>query len=201
MLKQIYRKKLSILTDKDKLNKEIIDTVSKRTNFIHCMVVKYKSVIFNWSLFQTTIIFILFYILDPRQNGSKTFFIKRSWDLFPISISAIGIILAAISVIVAVYSKDDMEKIVSHDKKTFEGFLFPYRYCAFLWSIICIISIAKEMNIISINSHFFVIISNIWLFLVIYSILYFLFLIKEIMENILLSSFINTIRNDKSKKR
>lgn len=183
------------MTSKERITKIITNTVAQRTNFFHCLKAGYHPIVLNWSLVQSLVIFTFITIKTYNKNILINFFGNHAWDLFSISISAIGIILAAISVIVAVYSKEDMQKIVYSDKKTFESFLFPYRYAAFLWSVICIISLLKEIHLISITSYCYVVISYIWIFFIIYAILYFLFLIKEMMESILLSSLTNKFKD------
>ncbi|MCI1912948.1 MAG: hypothetical protein LKJ06_07940 [Schleiferilactobacillus harbinensis] len=120
------------------------------------------------------------------------YLMRHSFDLVSMSVGAIGVILAAIAILVVIFSRQGLARIVAADEQTFEGFIFPYRLSATIWAILAVWSLFVPLLNNGLNISVKLAIAYVWLFLILYAMLYVLYLIGEIIQNILLSAEIES---------
>lgn len=165
----------------------------KRSGFWHGMFSVGTRVIFNWSLYTSFLLSVGIWIILSNSGGIVKLhkvMIDRSVDLFSCSIGAISMILAAIAIAVVIYNKKDLHMIVTADETTAEGFVFPYRYGATLWSVLGLISFLSPFFPNTDNEVIFSSTNLSWLFLTIYCVLFTLYLIGEVIQHMLLSAMV-----------
>lgn len=113
-------------------------------------------------------------------------------ELFSLAVSSLGITLAALSLVIVIYS-DDIKR-ESFSNGAYQQFLFPYILNAVSWTILAVISffsiIIDKSQLLSDYSSISRVTSYFLLFLTIYSILYTIRIIGSVISNSLLSSFI-----------
>ncbi|MHC9536894.1 hypothetical protein ACVQ8P_03730 [Dellaglioa sp. BT-FLS60] len=168
------------------------DEIYKRSKMIHLMKVVSKKHFFNWSIYLSAITSILFVISvwnDKTSQEHFTLFMKQnSMVFFSAGIGAIAMILAAIAIIIVIYNKKNLHLIVTSDKKTFEGFIFPYRWGASLWALLTVISIMINIIPYKITGDLKILLYTGWLWLVLYCINFTVYLIGEVVQHVLLSA-------------
>lgn len=158
------------------------------------MLIVPKKHYFNWSFYTSALISIIYYVYSYKniivQRRFISFMNKNSMQFFSVGISAISMILAAFAITVVVYSKKDLHLIAMHDKKTFEGFIFPYIWGASVWAVLVVVSIMSNIVSIDMNMEILYIVYTIWLFLVLYASTFTVYIIQELLQHVLLSATI-----------
>lgn len=170
------------------------DSIFERVKLKHLMNVVPKKHFFNWSFYVSTLIAIIYYIYTYGNIAAQKHFIsfmnENSMQYFSVGISAISMILAAFAITVVVYSKKDLHLIALHDKRTFEGFIFPYIWGAIVWAILAVVSIMSNIVPINMGLTISYIVYTCWLFLVLYASMFTVYIIQELLQHVLLSATI-----------
>lgn len=162
----------------------------KRSSFIHGICVNARYTVFNWSFWLSLVLIFFVFLINMTGSveGLREFLHANAMNIVGISVSAIGIILAAIAVVVVIYKREDLARIVAADSRTFESFIFPYRFSASIWGLLAVVSLFNGAVKVDVSSITLNIIYLGWFWLFLYSILYSLYLIGEIIQQVILSS-------------
>ncbi|KAF0365235.1 hypothetical protein GBP13_00810 [Pediococcus acidilactici] len=175
-------------SDVEDIKKEI----SEKASFIFQLKQTYKSHILNWTLY-VSVFFTILLFFSISKFGQQQAFNSRVVDvskgMFSISVSALGIILAAVAVTIVLYSRRNLHKMV-FEKEIMAGLLFPYRYVSLLWTIVGLLSFFASLVQFNIALSLCVFLNCIYCFLIVYAVTYFLYVISEIVQHVITAAFV-----------
>lgn len=120
------------------------------------------STILNWSAVWSIVLTFVIYLLISRLDSKVTVLVslsqKLDLTLLSSSAGALGIIIAALSVTIALFSKTLLPMLL--ESKLLHKFLFPFWYSVLLWGssvISCILlAILYEVNQLVLLSYIFI---------------------------------------------
>lgn len=178
--------------------------IYKRSKLIHQIEVIPKRHIFNLSFYIPLVIVFIFLcsimnvfnhtkaIINEHKLVEITNFLRNnSMNIFSIAITAISMIMAAIAIIIVLYERNDLHKIIIHDDVTFEGFIFPYKWGSILWATVALSSFSVNLFNVKLNSSFLLFLVCLFTFLLLYSSLYMIYLINEVIQHVMMASYID----------
>lgn len=171
---------------------DIKKNISEKSNFFFQLRQSGRQHICNWTLYLSLIIAVLLGFVIELTKGQKVFnqhVVTISSDMIGTAISALGIILAAVAVTVVLYSRRSLHSMVE-DKSIMSGLLFPYRYIAFLWAMIGILSFLGQLVEINLSLFVCTIINWMYCFLIMYAIIYFMYIISEVVQHVITSAYV-----------
>lgn len=181
--------------------------IKNNRSFSKLINVAMKRHFFKWPFWTslTLTLFSLICLLNEKIYSNFTNFLKnQSMNLFSLSVSSIAIILTALAIILVTYKPEQIKafliasirsEVSSDTKDTFKGFVSPYILGVLSWEMVAFLSLLyKILFMFNLPCMFglpilMISVSFIYVFFIIYSIIFLIYLVLEIIEHIILSSY------------
>lgn len=181
--------------------------IKNNRSFSKLINVAMKRHFFKWPFWTslTLTLFSLICLLNKKIYSNFTNFLKnQSMNLFSLSVSSIAIILTALAIILVTYKPEQIKafliasirsEVSSDTKDTFKGFVSPYILGVLSWEMVAFLSLLYKILFMFNLPYMFglpilmISVSFIYVFFIIYSIIFLIYLVLEIIEHIILSSY------------
>lgn len=181
--------------------------IKNNRSFSKLINVAMKRHFFKWPFWTslTLTLFSLVCLLNEKIYSNFTNFLKnQSMNLFSLSVSSIAIILTALAIILVTYKPEQIKafliasirsEVSSDTKDTFKGFVSPYILGVLSWEMVAFLSLLYKILFMFNLPYMFglpilmISVSFIYVFFIIYSIIFLIYLVLEIIEHIILSSY------------